>query len=175
MKPAPTGRAAALAAALLLAACSPTLDWRQVRPEDSGIEALFPCKPLTHARTVPLAGTPTRMMLYACTTGGMTFALTYAELDDPARVTPALEALRAAASANLDGQETLLGPAEVPGMTPNPAALRLSVQGRRPDGGALAQQLVLFAHGTRVFQASVIGAQPEDEPVATFLAGLRRP
>ena len=42
------------AATLTLAACSPALDWRQVRPDDTGVEAMFPCKPLSHARTVPM-------------------------------------------------------------------------------------------------------------------------
>ena len=46
------------AATLALTACSPALDWRQVRPDDAGVEAMFPCKPLSHARTVPLAGQP---------------------------------------------------------------------------------------------------------------------
>lgn len=162
-------------AAFALAACSPALDWRQVRPEDAGVEALFPCKPLTHARTVPLAGQPTRMMLHACSTGGLTFALTYADLQDPARVTPALGELRAAAASNLDGTEVVVGAMQAPGMTPNPQALRLEVRGRRPDGSALAQQAALFTKGTRVYQASVIGTRLPQEAVDTFFTGLRLP
>ncbi|MCM5678522.1 hypothetical protein M8A51_03135 [Schlegelella sp. S2-27] len=166
------GCAAALTG-VALAACSPALDWRQVRPEDAGIEALFPCKPLTHARTVPLAGQPTRMMLHACSRGGLTFALTHAELQDPARVTPALGELRAAAAANLDGTERVVGAMQVPGMTPNPQALRLEVQGRRPDGSPLVQQVALFTKGTRVYQASVIGTRLPQEAVDSFFTGLR--
>jgi hypothetical protein len=163
------------ATTLVLAACSPALDWRQVRPDDAGVEAMFPCKPLSHARTVPLAGQPTRMLLYACTTGSMTFALTAAQLEDPARVTPALLELRAAAAANLDGAEVVLGPMQAAGMTPNPQAVRLSVRGRRPDGAALVQEVGLFTKGTRVYQASVIGSRLSEEAVDTFLSGFKLP
>lgn len=168
-------RLALSAVALVLAACTPTLDWRQVRPDAAGVVALFPCEPLTHARTVPLAGQPSRMMLHACTAGGLTFALTFAELNDPARVGQALAELRAAAAANLDGTEIVLGPMQAPGMTPHVQALRLSIQGRRPDGSPLAQQVGLFTKGTRVYQASVIGARLPDEPVETFFAGVELP
>lgn len=163
------------AATLTLAACSPALDWRQVRPDDTGVEAMFPCKPLSHARTVPLSGQPTRMLLHACTAGSLTFALTAAQLEDPARVGRALGEMRAAATANLDGTEVVLGPMQVPGMTPNPQALRLSVRGQRPDGTALAQEVGLFTKGTRVYQASVIGTRLPEEAVETFFAGIELP
>ena len=52
-------RARALPSLSLLAAliaCSPTLDWREARPEGSGVAALFPCRPDQHERTVRIAG-----------------------------------------------------------------------------------------------------------------------
>ena len=70
--------------ALAIAACAPALDWRLVRPEDGAIEALFPCKPGSHVRTVTLAGAQVRMSMYACTAAGHTYALTFADLGDPA-------------------------------------------------------------------------------------------
>ena len=44
------------------AACTPTLDWREVRPEASGLVALFPCKPDRHARRA-VAGVCGRLTL----------------------------------------------------------------------------------------------------------------
>lgn len=38
-------RCPAAALALLLAACSPAFDWRDVRDEPSGLRMTFPCKP----------------------------------------------------------------------------------------------------------------------------------
>ncbi|MBE0548915.1 MAG: hypothetical protein IH627_14965, partial [Rubrivivax sp.] len=54
------------AAAFLLAACSPTLDWRDVRPAGSGVTLLMPCKPVVQERSLPLAGAPVRLSLQAC-------------------------------------------------------------------------------------------------------------
>ncbi|AKJ27587.1 hypothetical protein [Caldimonas brevitalea] len=172
--PAP-GPALIAAAAAALVACSPGLDWRQVRPENTGLEALFPCKPLSHAREVPLGGATGRMSMFSCSTSGMTFGVTHVDLGDPARVTPALNELRAAAVGNLGGQETVLGPAGVAGMTPNPQALRIAVAGRRADGSALAQHAAFFAKGTHVYQASVVGTRLSDEALDSFFSGLRLP
>ncbi|MFN3295165.1 hypothetical protein [Caldimonas sp.] len=164
-----------LAFALGLSACAPTLDWREVRPEDSPLVALFPCKPKTHARTVELAGARVRMSLYACTAGGHTYALSWADMGDPARVTPALRALREATAANLGATSPATQALRVPGMTPNPQALRVRVAGTLPDGQAIVQVAGYFAHATRVHQVNVLGPNPPDEAVQTFFDGLRLP
>jgi hypothetical protein len=165
----------ALAAAALLAlgACSPTLDWRQVRPEGSPLQALFPCKPKTHARTVALAGAQVRMSLYACTTGGHTYALSLADTGDPAQVTPALRALREATANNLAAREPQASALQVPGMTPNPEAQRMRVSGTLPDGQAVVQVAGYFAHATTVYQVNVVGPNPPPEAVRTFFSGLQ--
>ena len=80
-------------AAVLLVACSPTLDWREVQPEGAGAQLMFPCKPSTNVRTLQLAGARIPMALHACSAGQMTFALAVADVIDAARVGPALEQL----------------------------------------------------------------------------------
>ncbi|MGY4827435.1 hypothetical protein ACVNIS_02510 [Sphaerotilaceae bacterium SBD11-9] len=170
------GRAAALFAPLaLLGACSPTLDWREVRPEATEAVALFPCKPSTDVRTVSLDGDRVRMRLVACRAGDATWALAYAEVADPARVAPALTALRAAAQANLGGAAERLGPMQVQGMTPNPLAERLRLQGKLPSGEPVTQELGFFSRGTWVFQATVMGAKLGSEPVANFFDSIKWP
>ncbi len=174
-------RALGLVALLATLACTPALDWRQVRPDAAGIEALFPCKPDSHARQVPLAEQSVRMTMYACTAQGHTYALTHADLGDPARVRPALGALRAAAAANLQGTETLDRDLNVPGMTPHPEARRLDVSGRLPDGTPVKQQMVILARGTVVYQLSRVGppatqgADADTEAAETFLGSIRLP
>lgn len=157
---------------VLPVACSPALDWREVRPDGSAAVALFPCHPKRQSRQAALAGAPTRMTLWSCEAEGLTFALAQAELGDPARVTPALAEMATALAANLQATEVLREPAAVPGMTPNAEARRLRFSGRLPDGTAAHEQAVLFAHGTRVFQAAVLGARP-DAAAQVFFDGLR--
>jgi hypothetical protein len=166
------GAAAVLA---VLVGCSPVEDWRQVRLADSAALALFPCKPASQTRSVPLAGDAVSMTLHACSAGANTFAVAHADVVDPARVTPALRALAEAAAANV-GAPVLTGePWRVDGMTPNPEARRLRLQGRLPDGTAVNEEAVTFTRGTFVFQATVLGAAPPAESVATFFEGLKLP
>ena len=159
-------------AALTLAACSPALDWREVRPPDSGLQALFPCKPEHMQREIALAGAPVAMGLVACTTGGATYALMHANVDDPARVTPALQQLRAAAAANVGGMQRVVAPMMVAGMTPNSQAERIEIDGLGVRGEAVREYAGFFVKGTRVFQATVIGERPDAAAVETFFSAL---
>jgi hypothetical protein len=164
-----------LLAALLLAACSPALDWRELRPEDSGAVAMFPCRPSSHARKVVLAGGEVLLTLHACSAADTTWALAFADLADPARVRPALDELRRSATANIAAQETRELALAVPGATPHPGAARLALAGRRADGGPVQEQVAVFAKGTRVYQATVIGAALPEEGLEVFFGGLKTP
>lgn len=82
-------------AALALVACTPGLDWREVRPAGAGVLALFPCKPEVLSRPATPAE-PARMGLAQCKAAGLSFALSWAELPDPAQVSPALRQMREA-------------------------------------------------------------------------------
>ncbi len=169
------GRVAALTLIALLCACSPTLDWREVRPEGSGVVAMFPCKPSNDARMVTLDGARVRMVLAACRAGDATWALAFADVADPARVAASLASLRSASVANLGAPALSLGPVNVPGMTPNPQAERVRVQGKLPDGEVVTLESGFFVRGTWVFQATVMGVQPNSEAVASFFESLKLP
>jgi hypothetical protein len=156
----------------LLPACSPALDWREVRPEGSATAALFPCHPKSQSRQLALAGAPTRMTLWACEAEGLNFAVAHAELGDPARVTPALAEMAAALAANLQATEVRSEPLVVPGMTPNVQARRIRITGRLPAGAPVQEEAALFAHGTRAYQATVLGVRTQDA-AQVFLDSLR--
>jgi hypothetical protein len=154
-------------------ACAPTLDWREVRPEGSGALALFPCKPKSQARITTLARSGVAMTMVACDVGGMTFALSHAELADPSRVTAALIELRSALADNLGASDVRLVVFELPGMTPNPQAMRIWLRGHRPDGTPVREQAALFVRGTRIYQVAVLGARLDEAAAAVFFESLR--
>lgn len=158
---------------MLGAACAPELDWREVRPADSGAVLLFPCKPASHARRVRLAGAEVRLLMYACSAAGATWALAFADVGDPAQVGAALDELGAAAASNLGAAAAPGVPVDVVGATPNPSSRRLAVDGTAPDGRKVAERLVLFTKGTRVFQATVLGERIDAQAAASFFASLR--
>jgi hypothetical protein len=157
----------------LLCACSPALDWRQVRPSGFDLEALFPCRPAALSRELALIQRRLEMAMYACAAGGSTYAVGALTLEDVRDVGPALAALREAAARNVAGSATEARPLQVPGATPQAQAVRLMIIGRRPDGSKVIEHLALFARGNRVFQAMVVGDRPDPEAVSTFFDALR--
>jgi hypothetical protein len=164
----------ALCLLALLAACAPSLNWREVRTPVGGAAALLPCKPASHAREVSLAGRPLTLTLLACTAEQSTYALAVADVGDAARVGPALTALKTSAWANMRTTQPVTTQAlAVQGMTPNVEAARWQVPGQLPDGRAVQAFGAVFAHATWVYQATVIAPQLDAEATQTFLQSLR--
>ena len=160
-------------AAFVLVACSPALDWRESRPPDSDVVALFPCRPQPFARQLALAGETVQMHLISCSAGKATYAIAYAPLADPAKVTAALTQLRDAAAANIGAAPAVASPWSLPGMTPHPLAQKLLVEGRGADGKAVREQAVFFVKGLRVYQATIVGTVIDAEAAETFFNGLK--
>jgi hypothetical protein len=163
----------ALVVAGAAVACSPTLDWREVRTEGSNFVGLFPCKPAHHARRIVLAQQEVQLNLRVCDAGGATWALAHAELGDPGRIDASLQALKRAAFDNLGASEGRALNFSVAGQTPQPAAGQWQIQGRRPDGQAVQARVAVLAKGTQVAQATVLGARLDEGALETFFSGLR--
>lgn len=169
-----SARLVPLALAGCLAACTPTLDWREVRPIGSAVVAMFPCKPASHARQVSLAGRVVELTLYACTAGEVTYALAYADMRDPGDVGKALSALKTSAWSNVRATPpSTTPPMQQPGMTPNAESVRWQVVGALPNGQSVQEAGAVFAHGTWVYQATAIGARLDASAMQTFLDALR--
>jgi hypothetical protein len=158
--------------ASLFMGCSSSIDWREMQPAGAHLRMAMPCRPISQQRNVPLAGASVEMTLFACHVDAGTFAVSFAEMGDPTRVGPALKSLVDSARANVQGQSISLSPAQVRGMTPQPQAQQWRVSGRMPDGRPVSSQGVVFAHGTRVYQATIVGENIGEEPVRTFLDAL---
>ncbi len=170
---APVIAGAALAAAL--AACSPTLDWREFVPEGSAIAVTFPCRPDRHARPVALGGARLRMELLVCDAGGATYALGFVDVADPASIGATLADWRTTAAANIQAGTAPLAPWPLRGATPNQQAGRVTLDGRLPDGAPVREHAAFFVRGLRVYAATVIGAQPSAAAVEIFFGGLKFP
>lgn len=164
---------AAIAGAAALGGCSPALDWREVRLEAAPLRAMFPCKPESGARQVPLAGRDVRLQAYACQAGGHQFAVLAGDLGSPAEAGAALQQWKAASLANLHGQtarERRFVPA---GALDVPQSVQVAATGARADGAKLQARLAYFARGGHVFQAAVYSDDLRDEAADPFFAGLQ--
>lgn len=148
---------------LVLAACAPSLDWREVRPAGADLLALFPCKPEVESRTQPTA-----MGLAVCKAAGQSFSVSWAELAEPAQVGPALRQMRETLAAKLEARPAPGLALQVPGMTPNPQA-----QQQILDGVQQHARVAVFARGLRVYQATQLGPKPDAAAWEAFVTGLK--
>jgi hypothetical protein len=154
---------APLAVALLLAACSPALDWRDVRPKDVNILLTYPCKPEQIAQDVLLAGQTVKMSMTGCVADKMTFALAHARLPNAQLAAVALAQLHASAVNNVQGKVTASARITPKNATPGLAdSLDLQIDGRTPDGKPVRERVLLFSQGDSVYQLTAFA------PTATF-------
>jgi hypothetical protein len=159
---------------LALTACTPTLDWRESRPEGSQAQLMFPCKPASQERRVVIVGETIPMSMFACSAGETVYALSFADVKDPARVGVALDELARAAQSNLQSQPGAVSePVKVAGMTPHPQSALWRLAGRLPDGRVVEERVALFSHGTRIYQATMLGAKLDAEAQDMFFGALR--
>ena len=161
-----------VAVALVAAGCAPALNWRETRPDGSAAVVMFPCRAASHARTVALAGAQRKMFMYACNAGDTTYAFSFADVSDPARVDDSLMALREAAVANIGATVGEAVAFEVRGMSASAQARRVAMSGKLPSGASARMVAAFFARGTTVYQATVVGNEPDAEATEVFLSGI---
>ena len=160
--------------ALALAACSPSLNWREVRPV-GGLKALLPCKPDQGSRRQSLAGREIEVQMVGCEAAGALYAVSVAELGDA----------RHALAVQVQWQANLLGNMQATASTSSAWSLkganallepvRLKARGLRPDGQPVAAEAVWFAHGTRLYHAVIYADRISTEMSEPFFSGLELP
>ncbi|MDE2048217.1 MAG: hypothetical protein KGJ44_07410 [Betaproteobacteria bacterium] len=175
---------AALSAAWL-AACSPALNWREVRlgagAQGNDVLALFPCRPERATRRLLLDGVPADFTLLVCSADGMHFSLGGADIGDPQRVAASLTWLQAQMAGHLVAQPQQLAAFTPRGACSADGAVRFALRGQRPDaapGAApLEQRAAVFARGSRVYQAVVMAERGAFQAHAAdqFLAAIECP
>jgi hypothetical protein len=178
-----------------LLACTPSLNWREVKPADAqGLVALFPCKPdeSTRQLAVPgLSGGPVRMHVLSCEAGGVRWALSHLDASSPQRLAQALPALDEALWRNLSAarpasaRQEALGPARIQGADSHASARQWLLTGLRPTPLNQAQGVQVmswsFARGLTAFQASVWKdegdgpLQVHDPAIEAFVQGFNFP
>jgi hypothetical protein len=159
------------AAAISGAACSPVLDWRDVKA--ASLSAQMPCRPSVQARAVQIEGHVREMTLMSCSAGSSTWAVAWIGDVAPAEIVALTDRLRHQALANVAGQGAQAVSLAVPGATPNAASGRWRGSGRRPDGSALTQDVAVFSRGTTVFQATILSADARIPGAEQFFGALR--
>ena len=158
--------------AALLAACSPTFNWREVRTETGGLKVMMPCKPEKESRGVPMGGRDVDLKVLGCGTGGATFAILTADIVDAGRADEVLGQWKRATLANLGSVAAREEPFRPGGALALPASLQVVAAGRRPDGSKVESHAAYFARGSHVFQAVIYSDRLQPEVAETFFSGI---
>ena len=158
--------------ALGLAACSPTFNWRDVRPDGTQLVLLMPCKPDKAQKTVPMAGHATTLNLLSCDAGGATFAVAVADVKDASKAAAVLTQWQSAALANIKATQAATGAAFTLAGAANGAVL-VKANGQRINGHAVSSQAAYFSSGSQVFQAVMYDDNISPDVAETFFSGLK--
>lgn len=160
-----------------LLACSPGLNWRDVRPAQAPLSALFPCKPEAAERRLPLGEKEIVVKMLVCEADDAVFTLAYAELKPNLNLGDLLDLWRTSTLSQMKAKTTAQVPFALKGVLPLPQTSRLVAQGSRPDGRPLVVHASWFAVGSVVFQAAIYfsdeSANANSAVAETFFSGLK--
>ena len=164
---------------LLLCACTPTFNWRDVRFESadgSALKAALPCKPDNARRKQQLADVQVDFSMMGCKTADsgneITFTLSRIPLSNPLDTPKVLAAWQAAAMTNLGVKNAPLLATTVSGAGAWPPAVKATLTGTATQAHMLwfAKQT---ATGVTLYQAALYGKQPSTEAITTFFESLQ--
>jgi hypothetical protein len=161
---------------LSLLACSPALNWREVRFENASLVGWLPCKPDQAQRQVDLNGQAVPLRLMGCEADGMDFTLAQLQLPAGMGLEQAQQAWKTASLASLQASgDVSTQPWSITGASPGLVPQRALAQG----GQGRSARWAWFAYDGRLYQAAVYAraaqAKQAQHAMDTLLSGLRLP
>ena len=170
----------ACAAALLLAGCSPALNWRSLRLPDAALQLMLPCKPEEARRSVDWGQGPVELALTGCEADGATFAVSHMRVDDPSQAGAVLAQWRQAVLARLQASAAVAEEPYAPhGALALPQSLQSRIEGRNAQGHPVHLQGLWFARlegaHARLFHVAMLSDRPRPDVARTFFEGVSLP
>lgn len=160
---------------LALSACSPSLNWREVRASQGELKFMLPCKPDQGSRKQTLGGLELDVHMTGCEAGGALFAVSSVTLEDPSRALAIQLQWQAAMLENMRAGTSVSSPFLIRGATPLLAPLQVKAQGSDREGRAISAEGVWFAHGARLYHAVIYAERIRSEMSEPFFGGLELP
>lgn len=159
---------------LLVAACSPKYDWREVHASHAPYVAAFPAKPQNQTRDTKLAGKSVAMTMTSTQVDGVTFAVASAAMADAGEAQAALPLWKAALLANLKGTVKL----ETSPRVSQGQALQVEVVASQGAAGKEQPMVVharFIAYKQHIYQLVVMGPPPRvtREVLDTFFTSFK--
>jgi len=171
---------AKLSTCLLLGACSPEHNWREIGFEGTALKAQLPCKPDRTTRSVPLGGIPVDLQVAGCESADAMLAVMTAPLQAGADAQAIMLGWQQATLRNAgvkvplsaDQQQTWTRP----GLLPLASSVHIQAQGQRADGQVVSVRAAwgAVAEGdhVRLVHAVVYDRRDPADLAATLLDGI---
>jgi hypothetical protein len=164
---------------LTTTACTPKLNWREVRLESasgSALKAQLPCKPDAATRKQLLGNIQVELSMMGCVADKATFTLSRIPLTDPLTAPQVLAAWQAAAISGLNAKPAPLRGIKLAGASAWPATARVTLAGTTAQA-----ELAWFAQqtpaGLTLYQAGIYVNAPakqlDADAVTTFFESLQ--
>ena len=160
-------------------ACTPALNWREVRFESSDASVLMPCKPDQASRFITLQangqGVPASLQLLGCEASDMQFTFGQISVPPGVSASDAIHAWQQASLAplNVASSEAVTDAFAVKGAWPSPPPMR-----RRLHTHQHLVQWLWWARGDMVYQVAVYGsakAKAFDDTAEVYFSGIKLP
>lgn len=155
---------------ILLTACSPKFDWREVRGTESPFTILLPAKPATFSRDMILNGVALKMQMTAADVDGVSFAVGSAKVADSSKIPGVLEAMRQGMLNNIHGVVE-----KDSHINSDLAGKDMIALGKLTNGQPVKLVGRFLAHGAWVYQIVIIGKEKAltTEVVDTFMTSFK--
>jgi len=150
-----------LSSMMLLSACNPPFNWREIHANDTPFTVLMPAKADSFSQNVQLLDVNLSMTMTATEVGQLSFAVGSAKLADASQASKVLAAMQNGMIQNIHGQITKAAIVKGGVMT---------VQGRTNNGDVnMAARFI--THGNWVYQLIIIGPEKKMTPeiIDTFM------
>ena len=119
-----------------------------------------------------MAGQQTELNLLSCDAGGVTFAVSMADVKDAAKAAAVLAQWQSATLVNIKSTHAAPDAAfKLPGLASG--GIIVKAIGQRANGQAVSSQAVYFAQGSQVFQAVMYADIIAPDIADTFFSGLK--
>ncbi|MBC3862450.1 hypothetical protein H8K32_10100 [Undibacterium jejuense] len=153
-----------LLSALLLSACNPQFNWREIHSNDAPFSVLMPGKADSFSQDIQLAGVTVKMTMTATDVGGLNFAVGSLKLADVSKTTEVLAAMQNGMIKNIQGR--IIKPVSATNAV-------LEVQGKA-GGSDVVMAARFLNRGNWVYQVIVLGPQNKMTPeiIETFMSSF---
>jgi len=158
---------------MLVAGCSPALNWRKVDPEGAQVSLMFPCKPEREERTQPgPAGQPVVVRSMSCKARGGQFSFTWTDLGDARATSAAMRRMHEGIARQMAPRAS--APLGVRGIAADPQAFQQAFEAR-PDQPAQQARQAVFSREGRLYQLLLQGERLDAEAWDVFLGSVQLP